>query len=34
LMRKQTPIMTVFIVSTFLASLVSCILTAIIVSLM
>lgn len=34
LMRKQAPIMIVFIVSTFLASLVSCILTAIIVSLM
>jgi hypothetical protein len=34
LIRKQTPIMTVFIVSTFLASLVSCILTAIIVNLM
>jgi hypothetical protein len=34
LLRKQTHILTVFIVSTFLASLVSCILTAIIVSLM
>jgi hypothetical protein len=33
LMRKQTPIMKVFIVSIFLAFLVSCIFTAIIVSI-